>query len=58
MPLGIWFYLILFLWAVFGAWWGWADASQRVGRLGGMLLPWLALLILGISVFGSPIKGG
>ncbi len=56
MPLSVWFYLILFLWLLFGLWWSWPDPEQRVGRLGGLLLPFLALLILGMATFGSPIK--
>ena len=57
MLLQMWFWLTMFLWLILGAWWGWADPTQRWGRLGGMLLPFLALALVGWKVFGGPIAG-
>lgn len=59
MSLAIWFWIILVLWILFGAWYGWSvPAAERAGRLGGVIIPLVLFILLGWKVFGSPVSGG
>lgn len=53
MSLGLAFYILLFIWAIFGMWWNWPN-HQLVG---GNLLAFVLFLLLGWKVFGPPIHG-
>ena len=53
MSLGLAFYIILLIWAVFGVWWNWPN--QQV--VGGNLMMFVLFLLLGWRVFGAPLHG-
>lgn len=59
MNLGIWYWLLMALWLLFGLIFFWPASYGSVVvwyPLGGNLLLFILLLILGIQVFGSPVK--
>lgn len=62
MSLGLAFYLIMFLWLIFGLYWNW-PAGAPPGQpavyypLGGNLLLFILLLLLGWHSFGAPLRG-
>lgn len=53
MSLGLAFYILLLIWAVFGAWWNWPNREV----VGGTALAFVLFLLLGWKVFGPPIHG-
>ncbi len=55
MSLAIWFWLCMFIWLLFGFYRSWGEPSPYYG-VGGHLLHFLILAILGVQVFGSPVK--
>jgi len=46
------FFVLMVLWLIFGPAWN----SRDVRAIGGGLLPWLCVLILGFVVFGNPFN--
>lgn len=57
--MGILFYVIMLIWFLFGLYWNWpADGGQgRVaGFVGGNLMLFILLLLLGWRVFGPPLQ--
>lgn len=58
MALAVWFWLLLFLAALSGAWMHWPGPTPRPLYLawGNSLFLFLLLVLLGIAVFGSPVK--
>lgn len=58
MQIGLAFYIIMLLWLVFGLWSGWpapgVPANYR--PLGGTLLLFILLLLLGWQIFGPPLQ--
>jgi hypothetical protein len=58
MTLSFLFWLLMLLWVLFSFWWGWrTDAAGRGTVAGTGLLLFLLLLIVGLKIFGSPIRG-
>lgn len=58
MTLGLAYWIIMLIWLVLGLWVGYASfggASHYV--LGGNLLLFVLLLLLGWKVFGAPLHG-
>lgn len=53
MTLGLAFYIIMFIWLIFGAWQNWPDRYV----VGGNLMLFILLLLLGWHDFGPPIHG-
>jgi hypothetical protein len=53
MPLGLAFWILMLLWLVFGLWHAWPNYYG----LGGNLLLFILLLLLGWKVFGTPLHG-
>ena len=53
MSLGLAFWILMLLWLVFGAWWAWPNHYA----LGGNLMLFILLLLLGWKVFGAPVHG-
>jgi len=55
------FWLLMFLWLIFGFWWYWpADhvvGAYHYGGLGIPLFIFILLALLGWQVFGTPVKG-
>lgn len=60
MPIGFVFWLLVLLWLLFGVYWTWpqdqSGGPRAFGPLGGNLLLFILLLLLGIAVFGWPIR--
>lgn len=60
MTLGLLFWILMILWLVFGVYSAWPAATtdaRGFWPLGGNLILFLLILLLGISSFGWPIKG-
>jgi hypothetical protein len=55
MTLGLMYWILMLLWLVFGAYWGYAGGSRLV--IGGNLIVFILLLLLGWKVFGAPLRG-
>lgn len=57
MTLGLCFYILMLLWLVFGLYWSWPAPNTPfpVGPVGGTVLLFLLLLLLGWSEFGPPL---
>jgi hypothetical protein len=53
MTLGLAFWILMLLWFVFGLWYSWPNHYL----VGGNLLLFILLLLLGWKVFGAPIHG-
>lgn len=53
MPLGLMFWIIMLLWLVFGLWHRWPNYML----IGGDLILFILLLLLGWKAFGPPIHG-
>jgi hypothetical protein len=60
MSLGLAFWILMIIWAVFGAWANRAapapGVNQRPVVIGGALLLFVLLLLLGWSEFGAPFR--
>jgi hypothetical protein len=54
MPIGLIFWLIMFVWLLL-AWWSYTPATRL--QLGGSLLVWVLLALLGWKTFGFAIQG-
>jgi hypothetical protein len=59
MTLSLLFWILMLIWLLYGVYANWpAPAETRsFGPLGGNLLLFLLILLLGIASFGWPIKG-
>lgn len=55
MTLQVWFWLLMALWLIFGAW-DYRVPNQPWVRGGGYLLMFLLFALLGWKVFGSPVQ--
>lgn len=54
MPMGILFYVLMLIWLVFGVYRDWP--SGNYGGIGGSLILFLLMLLLGWRVFGPPLQ--
>ena len=61
MTLGIWFWILMAIWFVFGIWWAWPGAPQTPYHgwfpMGSTVLLFILFLLLGWHAFGPPIRG-
>ncbi len=59
MTIGFLFWLLMILWLLFGMWWHWGrqPAAPDFGLMGGNLLLFILLFLLGWKVFGFVIQG-
>lgn len=58
MQIGLLFWILMVLWLVFGAYSNRVDLrGGNYGPLGGSLMLFILILLLGWKVFGSPIQG-
>jgi hypothetical protein len=55
MSLGLAFWILMLIWLVFGLWSSWP--FEGIKPLGGTLVLFLLLLLLGWKVFGPPLHG-
>jgi hypothetical protein len=54
MPIGILFWMLMILWIIFGTWNNWGNHYI----IGGNLLLWILLALLGWHDFGFILQGG
>lgn len=54
MTLSIAFWVLMFIWLLFGVWRSWPNVQTG----GGDLILFVLLVLLGWRTFGAPIKGG
>jgi len=59
MTIGFLFWLIMLLWLIFGLYWNWPNqpGPAGFGHIGGHLLIFVLLFLLGWKAFGFPIQG-
>ena len=59
MTIGFLFWLLMILWFLFGLYWNWPRNGSQPGYsvVGGNLLLFILLFLLGWKVFGFPIQG-
>lgn len=57
MSLGLAFWIAMFVWLVLGLYYGWANPPLNPYLLGGNLMLFILLLLLGWQVFGAPLHG-
>jgi O-antigen ligase len=57
MSIGLAFYVLMLIWLVWGFWGTWATPNPPWPLLGGNLLLFILLLLLGWHDFGPPIHG-
>ena len=58
MTIGFLFWVLMILWLVFGLYWNRGDIrGGNYGLLGGNLLMFTLLFLLGWKMFGFPIQG-
>lgn len=53
MTRGLIFWVLMLIWLVFGTWVAWGHHTE----VGGNLLLWVLLALLGWQVFGAMVKG-
>ncbi len=58
MSIGVLFWILMILWFLFGLYWNRADIQGgNYGIMGGNLLLFILLFLLGVKAFGWPIQG-
>lgn len=58
MSLGLLYWILMLIWLVATLGYAWPDAANRGSRVGGGLLLWVLLLIIGWQMFGAPLQPG
>jgi hypothetical protein len=53
MSMGLLFWILMLLWLIFGVWWNWPNHYL----VGGNVLLFVLLAILGWHAFGAPVHG-
>jgi hypothetical protein len=56
MTIGLAFWILMLIWLVFGLYFGYTAGTPYV--IGGNLLLFILLLLLGWAAFGAPLRGG
>jgi hypothetical protein len=59
MSMGLIFWVLMLLWLVFGFWSNWpgfAGTSNQYAPVGGTVLLFILLLLLGWAEFGAPVR--
>lgn len=55
MPIGMWYWILMLIWLLWGGYTTWPRGDNRVfWPFGGSLLLFILLALLGWRVFGSP----
>lgn len=57
MSLGILFWFLMIVWAIFGFAWNWGAVPGSYGPWGHSLLLFVLLGLLGWGVYGAPVHG-
>lgn len=59
MPLSLAYWILMFIWLLSGIWWGTSAAPETRLHIGTWsLVLFLLFLVIGLRVFGAPIKSG
>lgn len=56
MPAGLWFWIIYVICVVFGVYFDWPQGNTNFRPLGGRIVVFILLGLLGWAVFGPPLK--
>ena len=56
MTLGLAFWILMLIWLVGGIYWGYTNVANHF-YIGGNVLLFILLLLLGWQVFGAPLHG-
>lgn len=54
MPLGVWFWLVMAIWLIFGCWREFEPARPLAAR-GFGVMTFILFAIIGLKIFGSPL---
>jgi hypothetical protein len=57
MTIAFLFWLLMLLWLLFGLYWTWPADGRAFAPVGGNLLLFILLFLLGWKLFGFPIQG-
>ena len=57
MTIGLLYWVLMLLWLVFGLYTNWPSAPNPPWPLGGHILLWVLLALLGWKVFGPALHG-
>ena len=58
MPLELVYWILMLLWLVAGAWWGWSTPPPGRGPIiGWSIVLFMLFLTIGLKIFGAPIRG-
>ncbi len=59
MTIGLCFWILMLFWLVLGIWHTWPAPSEKPNYwpVGGNLLLFIVIFLLGVKVFGWPIQG-
>lgn len=58
MTISFIYWFLMLVWVLFSGWWGYrTDAAGRYPVWGSGLLIFLLFLLIGLRIFGDPIKG-
>lgn len=57
MSIGLLFWILMLFWLLFRGWGHWSGSPAGYYPLGGDLLLFILLLLLGWGEFGAPIRG-
>lgn len=55
MSIGIVYWIIILLWLIFGLWQSWPTPGTKPWTMGGNIVLFILLVLLGWRVFGPPI---
>jgi len=55
MTLDVWYWLLMAIWLFFGIWRNRANADY-FGWGGGLFIEFVLFIVIGVRVFGSPVK--
>jgi hypothetical protein len=58
MSLGLAFWILMLIWLIFGLYFGYQSTAYSPYLIGGNLMLFVLLLLLGWQVFGPPLRGG
>ncbi len=55
MTFALAYWILMLIWFVFGCWSNWPISKASVGPIGGSVLMFVLLTLLGWAVFGAPL---
>lgn len=55
MTFALAYWILMLIWFVFGCWSNWPVSKASIGPMGGSVLMFVLLVLLGWAVFGAPL---